>query len=76
MEDREETKKYAHYTEFKIGPENTGYVLRVLKGYSGDAGDSLTTHFNQTFSTYDLDYSFHKCATERRMFYTRYSWVS
>uniref|UniRef100_A0A6P7G800 Microfibril-associated glycoprotein 4-like isoform X1 n=1 Tax=Diabrotica virgifera virgifera TaxID=50390 RepID=A0A6P7G800_DIAVI len=46
---------YAQYTSFVIGPEKDGYILKELRGYSGDAGDSLTSHVGSKFSTLDVD---------------------
>lgn len=46
---------YAEYSEFAIGNTESGYKLFV-KGYSGTAGDSLTSRANgRKFSTYDRD---------------------
>ncbi|CAH1155574.1 unnamed protein product [Phaedon cochleariae] len=46
---------YAHYTAFGIGSEAEGYNLKVLGGYSGNAGDSLVYHAGSRFSTKDRD---------------------
>ncbi|KAG5866657.1 Angiopoietin-related protein 1, partial [Gonioctena quinquepunctata] len=48
-------KAYAHYAAFGVGSEVEGYALKVLGGYSGDAGDSLKYHAGRRFSTKDLD---------------------
>jgi len=49
---------YAQYEEFSIENEDQKYRLFV-DGYSGDAGDSLTFHNNQMFSTFDSDNDVH-----------------
>lgn len=53
--DQNEVKSYAQYSAFSIGPYSQGYPLKVLGGYSGDAGDSLSYHAGAKFSTKDLD---------------------
>ncbi|CAH1108632.1 unnamed protein product [Psylliodes chrysocephalus] len=57
--DRDKIKAYAHYKGFGIGSETEGYALSVLKGFSGDAGDSLKGHYNCKFTTKDLDQDKH-----------------
>ena len=47
-------KAYAKYSTFTVGPESDGYRLTV-RGYSGDAGDSLERHSGRTFVTKDRD---------------------
>ncbi|KAH8284505.1 hypothetical protein KR018_002017, partial [Drosophila ironensis] len=46
---------YAYYDLFNVGNEFTNYKLAQLGNYSGSAGDSLSVHLNQQFSTYDRD---------------------
>jgi ficolin len=46
--------RYAKYSTFKVGDAASKYQLTV-GGYSGDAGDSLSIHSGQRFSTYDQD---------------------
>ncbi|XP_036332884.1 microfibril-associated glycoprotein 4-like [Rhagoletis pomonella] len=57
MEDFEGEERYAKYADFEIGNESDNYTLNVLEGFSGDAGDSMSTHKGQQFSTYDRDNS-------------------
>ena len=46
---------YAEYSQFVVGDSSTNYKLTVL-GYSGNAGDQITYHSGQMFSTYDQDH--------------------
>lgn len=55
LEDFSQGKSYAHYVTFGIGSEMEGYSLKVLGGYSGNAGDSLIYHAGHRFSTKDMD---------------------
>jgi hypothetical protein len=50
------TKAHAHYSFFSVASENEGYALKVLSGYSGDAGDSFSYHGGAMFSTQDTDH--------------------
>ena len=55
---------YAKYNTFSVGDDDSKYRLTV-SGYSGTAGDCLTTHNNYQFSTKDQDnddYSGFHCA--------------
>ncbi|KAH3750484.1 hypothetical protein DPMN_185007 [Dreissena polymorpha] len=63
MEMFDGTKRYALYSEFNISPEFEKYKLH-LSGYTGDAGDCLSTactgvsgtlHNGRSFSTFDRD---------------------
>ncbi|XP_059169200.1 ficolin-1-like [Physella acuta] len=45
---------YVKYSNFQLLNEFQGYRLNV-SGYSGNAGDSLTEHNAQMFTTYDRD---------------------
>ncbi|KAI8796300.1 BgiBFREP1 [Biomphalaria glabrata] len=49
------TKKYfAKYSRFKVLSEANNYQLKI-ESFSGNAGDSLTYHNDQFFSTFDRD---------------------
>ena len=54
LEDFENETRYAKYSTFNIGDSTTDYTITV-GGYSGDAGDSLTYHNGQKFTTKDRD---------------------
>lgn len=54
MEDWDGRKKVATYDSFKIGSELDNYELTV-DGFSGDAGDSLSSHAGMKFTTFDTD---------------------
>lgn len=54
MEDWDGARRVATYEHFSIAPEMNNYELQV-QGYSGDAGDSLSSHTGMKFSTYDTD---------------------
>jgi hypothetical protein len=53
--DLDEKAATASYAAFSVGNEVEGYSLKVLAGYSGNAGDSLSYHAGSKFSTKDLD---------------------
>ena len=55
LEDFDGETRHAEYRYFSISSESHGYRLFV-DGYSGNAGDSLTYHSGQKFSTIDRDY--------------------
>ena len=55
LTDWESKKVYAHYDSFSVGGEDEGYLLKLVAGYSGDAGDSLSYHGGMKFSTVDKD---------------------
>ncbi|XP_060603192.1 fibrinogen-like protein 1 [Ruditapes philippinarum] len=54
IEDFEGNKAYAKYSHFKVHGEVDKYRLEV-SGYSGNAGDSLSSHNKMAFSTVDRD---------------------
>ena len=49
---------YAEYSQFIVGDSSTNYRMNV-SGYSGNAGDQLSYHNGQMFSTYDQDHDSH-----------------
>ncbi|XP_035853517.1 microfibril-associated glycoprotein 4-like isoform X2 [Sander lucioperca] len=55
MEDFEGNKAFARYSSFSIDPESYGYTLHVSGFTDGGAGDSLSYHNGQKFSTFDKD---------------------
>ncbi|XP_050964122.1 microfibril-associated glycoprotein 4-like [Labeo rohita] len=55
LEDFEGRKGFALYSSFSVGPEADGYKLQVSGFRDGGAGDSLTHHSGQKFSTFDKD---------------------
>lgn len=71
LKDEDNEVRHAQYSEFRIDNAAASYALRVLGAYSGNAGDSLSTHINATFSTPDTNkdcamayksgWWFHKC---------------
>jgi len=55
MQDFEENSRYAQYSNFSVGDSASKYTLSA-SGYTGTAGDSLTTwHNGFKFSTRDQD---------------------
>lgn len=54
LEDWEGNVWYAEYSQFQVGDLNSNYRLNV-SGYSGTAGDQLSHHSGQMFSTHDRD---------------------
>ncbi|XP_043954831.1 microfibril-associated glycoprotein 4-like [Gambusia affinis] len=67
MEDFEGNKKFALYSSFKVDAECDGYILHV-SGFNnkGGAGDSLTYHNGQKFSTFDKDQDKHGANCAKR----------
>ncbi|XP_036393424.1 microfibril-associated glycoprotein 4-like [Megalops cyprinoides] len=71
MEDFEGGKVHATYATFAIDSEADGYRLQLGKYIDGGAGDALSYHNQQKFSTFDKDqdnyyyyyyYSYYNCA--------------
>jgi ficolin len=58
MEADHEDSRYAHYATFNVGAERDNYRL-TIGNYSGNAGDSLTPHNRQMFTTKDKDNDIH-----------------
>ncbi|XP_071140724.1 microfibril-associated glycoprotein 4-like [Mytilus edulis] len=52
LEDFDGNHRYAEYTHFSISDESSGFKLK-FSTYTGDAGDALTYHNGQMFSTKD-----------------------
>ncbi|XP_067427058.1 microfibril-associated glycoprotein 4-like [Thunnus thynnus] len=59
MEDFEGAKAYVHYSSFSVGPEQDGYKLSFSGFKDGGAGNSLSEHNGQKFSTFDKDQDTH-----------------
>ncbi|XP_031166477.1 microfibril-associated glycoprotein 4-like [Sander lucioperca] len=55
MEDFEGNKTFARYSSFSIDTECDGYKLHVSEFTDGGAGDSLSFHNGQKFTTFDKD---------------------
>ncbi|XP_030561246.1 fibrinogen-like protein 1 isoform X1 [Drosophila novamexicana] len=55
LEDFENEQRYARYSQFMIGGEETGFKLISLGSYSGDAGDAMKWQRNMRFTTSDSD---------------------
>lgn len=55
LEDFEGESRKARYSHFAIGGEKESYALVLLGKYSGDAGDSMSYHAGQKFTTFDKD---------------------
>ncbi|XP_066271241.1 techylectin-5B-like [Branchiostoma lanceolatum] len=58
LEDFEGNSAYAKYSSFRVGDETPEYRLTV-GGYSGTAGDAMTYHNSQAFSTLDNENDSH-----------------
>ncbi|XP_037547470.1 microfibril-associated glycoprotein 4-like [Nematolebias whitei] len=59
MEDFDGQKVFAHYAAFSVGPESEGYKLNLGTFVKGAAGDSLSLHNGQKFTTTDKDQDTH-----------------
>uniref|UniRef100_A0A182IR13 Fibrinogen C-terminal domain-containing protein n=1 Tax=Anopheles atroparvus TaxID=41427 RepID=A0A182IR13_ANOAO len=47
--------KYSRFDNLALGNATDGYILRKVGRYSGNAGDSISTHTGMKFTTYDRD---------------------
>ncbi|CAL4143542.1 unnamed protein product, partial [Meganyctiphanes norvegica] len=54
LEDWGGNKRSAKYSHFSVGSAEENYKLKI-SGYSGDAGDAMTYHNGQPFSTRDRE---------------------
>ena len=54
LEDFNDIEAFAHYNSFAIASEMDNFML-TISGYTGNAGDSLSYHNGQQFTTYDRD---------------------
>ncbi|XP_053197000.1 microfibril-associated glycoprotein 4-like [Scomber japonicus] len=65
MEDFSGNKAFARYSSFSIDPESHGYRLHVSGFTDGGAGDALSYHNGQKFTTFDKDQDSHSgnCAS-------------
>ena len=52
--DWDKKRRYAEYSEFVVDDEDEGFKLHI-GGYQGDAGDAMSKHNKQKFSTRDVD---------------------
>ncbi|XP_044035125.1 microfibril-associated glycoprotein 4-like isoform X1 [Siniperca chuatsi] len=68
MEDFEGQRVYAQYSSFSVGPETEGYKLNLGSFTKGAAGDSLTVHNGQKFTTTDKDQDTHASNCARLCF--------
>ncbi|XP_076838993.1 microfibril-associated glycoprotein 4-like [Brachyhypopomus gauderio] len=55
LQDFEGVSVYARYSSFSVESEAEGYKLHVSGFINGGAGDSMATHNEQKFSTFDKD---------------------
>jgi ficolin len=54
LEDFSEERRFANFSSFQVGNSSTGYTIQI-GGYSGSAGDSLSSTNELRFSTFDHD---------------------
>eukprot|EP00079_Xenopus_tropicalis_P029635 XP_012825212.1 PREDICTED: ficolin (collagen/fibrinogen domain containing) 1 isoform X1 [Xenopus tropicalis] len=55
LEDFDNNRKYATYSQFRLEGESQKYTLRFGEFTGGPAGDSLSSHNNKAFQTKDVD---------------------
>ncbi|XP_017107993.2 angiopoietin-related protein 6 [Drosophila bipectinata] len=58
LEDFQGKSAYAYYDRFTLGDVYSNYSIIQLGAYTGTAGDSLSYHLYQPFSTFDRDNDF------------------
>ncbi|XP_052895725.1 angiopoietin-related protein 1-like [Anopheles moucheti] len=46
---------YSKFTKFSLGNATEQYILKQIGPYTGNAGDSITRHVGNKFTTYDRD---------------------
>ncbi|XP_076008336.1 microfibril-associated glycoprotein 4-like [Genypterus blacodes] len=68
LEDFDGQQVYAHYSSFAVGPETDGYRLTLGSFLRGAAGDSLTAHNGNKFTTTDKDQDTHNSNCARLCF--------
>ncbi|XP_031746589.1 ficolin-1-B isoform X5 [Xenopus tropicalis] len=56
LEDFDNNRTYATYSQFRLEPESQKYTLRLGAFTGGTAGDSLSSHNNKAFASKDADY--------------------
>ena len=63
--DHEGNKRYAKYSTFQMANSSTNYRLTVA-GYSGDDGDSFSSHSGRMFTTRDCEHDIYgtNCASD------------
>ncbi|KAK9981833.1 hypothetical protein ABG768_001357 [Culter alburnus] len=66
LEDFTGRKGFAQYLSFSVGPETDGYKLHVSGFTDGGAGNSLSFHNDQKFSTFDKDQDPHDSNCAKR----------
>jgi len=55
LEDWSGNRRFARYRSFRLGPEKDGFRLHHQNLFYGNAGDSLYSHNEIPFSTFDVD---------------------
>ena len=58
----------SYFKEFRIGNEKERYAIDVIRGYSGDGGQSFMSHLKWKFSTGDKQDAFGSCVNTYRKF--------
>ncbi|XP_031746209.1 ficolin-like isoform X1 [Xenopus tropicalis] len=68
LQDFDNNRTYATYSQFRIEPEAQKYTLRFGAFTGGTAGDSLSSHNNKAFETGDVQYDTSVTANCARMY--------